>query len=159
VDLLAPIMRELGEGFELHYTGGVAAKQDKSDMPANTHDLGRLSDYQVVAAMQDVDALLFPSRGEGFGLVAAEAMACGLPVIATRCSSLVEIVEDRVAGLLCPRENVKAMAAAVRALAGDQLACRAMALAARKDAIERFSGTRMVDAYVSLYRAVTRVCT
>src|SRR5690606_18813760 len=75
VDLLAPTMRALGDGFELHYTGGPAAAQDKAGMPANMIDIGRLQgDAAVAAAMQNADALLFPSRSEGFGLVAAEAM-------------------------------------------------------------------------------------
>src|SRR5699024_2169885 len=92
VDLLPPIMRELGDGFELRYTGGPAADKNRADMPPNMRDIGRLNGPgAVVAAMQDVDALLFPSRSEGFGLVAAEAMACGLPVIATCGSSLVEV--------------------------------------------------------------------
>ncbi|KZC24780.1 group 1 glycosyl transferase [Rhodanobacter thiooxydans] len=154
VDLLAPIMRELGGGFELRYTGGVAAERDKSSMPANMRDLGKLSSYQVVAAMQDADALLFPSRSEGFGLVVAEAMACGLPVIAARCSSLVEVVEDGVTGLLCLQEDISAMVAAVRSLADDPPKLQAMRLAARSDAVARFSDMRMIDAYVSLYCAV-----
>lgn len=94
VDLLAPIMRELGDDFVLHYTGGAAAEKDKPQMPPNMHDLGRLTGDEVVKAMHEADALLFPSRSEGFGLVAAEAMACGLPVICTKGSSLVEVVQD-----------------------------------------------------------------
>src|SRR5699024_10382375 len=95
VDLLAPIMRELGDGFELWYTGGSAAAKDRADMPSNMHDLGRLDSADaVVAAMQSADAFLFPSRSEGFGLVIMEAMACGLPVIATDGSSPTELVGE-----------------------------------------------------------------
>lgn len=155
VDLLAPIMRELGEGFELRYTGGAAAERDKPSMPGNMHDIGRLGgDAAVVAALQDVDALLFPSRSEGFGLVAAEAMACGLPVIATRGSSLVEVVDDGVTGMLCPQDDVAAFAAAARSLAGNPESARHMAAAARARSVEYFAFERMVDAYVSVYAAV-----
>lgn len=154
-DLLAPIMRELGDRFELHYTGGPAAAAGGVDMPRNMRDLGRLSTSQVVAAMQDADALLFPSRSEGFGLVAAEAMACGLPVIAMQGTAMDEVVETGVTGMLCERDDVRGIAAAARLLAGDSGLQHAMRLAARKAAMERFSSTAMVDAYASLYRGLS----
>lgn len=152
VDLLAPILRELGEGFELHYTDGPASAQDKQNLPAHMHDIGRLQgDAAVVAAMQTADALLFPSRSEGFGLVAAEAMACGLPVIATRGSSLTEVVQDGVTGLLCPQDDVQAFATAARMLAADPALCANMAAAARRRIESTFSVEAMVDAYAHLY--------
>lgn len=158
VDLLAPIMRELGEGFELRYTGGQAAERDKKELPANMRDIGRLrGDSSVIAAMSDVDVLLFPSRNEGFGLVVAEAMACGLAVVATRGSSLVEVVEDGVTGLLCPQDNVMAFVRAVRELAADSNRWRAMADAARVRSVAHFSFQEMVDAYIRIYQEITCV--
>ena len=154
VDLLAPIMRELGDGFELHFTGGPAAQQDTAGMPGNMVDLGRLhGDDAVVAAMQDADALLFPSRSEGFGLVAAEAMACGLPVVTTRSASLVEVVAHERTGLLCPPGDVAAFVKAIRRLANDARVLETMGVAARRDACERFSEQSMLDAHIRLYTA------
>lgn len=151
-DLLAPIMRELGFGFELRYTGGEAARRDRRNMPSNMHDIGKLHGIDAVAAaMRDADVLLFPSRSEGFGLVAAEAMACGLPVVATRDSSLVEVVEDGVAGVLCPKDDVVAFADAVRELAADTLRWRTMVHAARTRGAKSFSMQGMIDAYVEVY--------
>lgn len=155
VDLLAPIMRELGEGFELHYTGGPAAQQDKAGMPGNMVDIGRLhGDAAVVAAMQDADALLFPSRSEGFGLVAAEAMACGLPVIVARASSLPEVVEAGVTGLLCPGNDCGAFVAAVCKLMNDSGLAVAMSAAASAAAERRFGFDTMIAAYSDVYRVV-----
>ena len=152
VDLLAPIMRELGGEFELRYTGGPAAERDKSRMPANMHDTGRLKGEEAVSTvMQDADALLFPSRSEGFGLVAAEAMASGLPVIATRGSSLTEVVEDGSSGILCAQDDVRAFAAAARCLAGDQTLWQRMSNAAVERVARRFSLASMIDAYVDIY--------
>ena len=152
VDLLAPIMRELGDGFELHYTGGPAAQQDKAGMPGNMVDIGRLhGDAAVVAAMQDADALLFPSRSEGFGLVAAEAMACGLPVVTTRSASLVEVVAHERTGLLCPPGDVAAFVKAIRSLANDARVLENMGVAARRDACGRFSVQSMLDAHIRHY--------
>lgn len=152
VDLLPSIMRALGGDFVLHYTGGAAAYRDKAHMPANMHDLGRLSGDAVVAAMHDADALLFPSRSEGFGLVAAEAMACGLPVVATRGSSLTEVIDDGTTGLLCAQDDVESFARAARRLntsALDYAACSQLAL---RSAREKFSVDRMLDEYSRLYK-------
>jgi glycosyltransferase involved in cell wall biosynthesis len=102
VDLLAPIMRELGDGFVLHYTGGEAAEKDKATMPPNMVDIGRLTSDEVIIAMQNADAFLFPTRSEGLPLVAIEAMACGLPVIAMKGTAVDEVVEHGVTGYLCP---------------------------------------------------------
>ena len=128
----------------MQYTGGVAADHDRPSMPANMRDLGRLSVLQVITAMQNADAFLFPSRSEGFGLVAAEALACGLPVIAMQGTAVDEVVESGVTGLLCARDDVRGIAAAARLLAGDGELRHAMRLAASKAAMERFSSTAMV---------------
>ncbi len=154
VDLLAPIMRELGAGFELHYTGGPAKAHDKSTQPPNMHDIGQLQgDAAVVAAMHTADALLFPSRSEGFGLVAAEAMACGLPVIATRGSSITEVVQDGMTGLLCPQDDVQAFVLAAQKLAADKALQANMADAARQSVEQRFSTEIMLDRYIHAYLA------
>ena len=155
VDLLAPVMRELGEGFVLHYTGGSAAERDKPRMPHNMIDIGRLrGDAAVAAAMQQVDALLFPSRSEGFGLVAAEAMACGLPVVATRNASLVEVIVDDETGVLCPPDDVAALAAAVRALAADEPRYERLRKSAREWVVEHFSDEQMLQNYLELYQEI-----
>lgn len=63
--------------------------------------------------------LAAPSRYEGFGLAAAEAGACGRPVVATRVSSLPEVVLDGQTGLLVPPGDAAALAAAILKLLGD----------------------------------------
>ncbi len=152
VDLLAPILRQLGDDFVLHYTGGPAAEKDKAHMPANMIDIGRLEgDAAVVAAMQSADALLFPSRSEGFGLVAAEAMACGLPVIAARSASLVEVVADGKTGVLCHPEDVAAFVAAARFLAADAMRYRVFGKAARRWVEAKFSEGSVLQKYLDIY--------
>ena len=151
VDLLAPIMRELGAEFELQYTGGVAADQARPTMPTNTRDLGRLSGRHVIAAMQNADAFLFPSRSEGLPLVAIEAMACGLPIIAMEGSSVNEVVAHGKTGFLCRREDVQAFANAARTMAKDRQSYLALSAAAREIAVTRFQEDKMVDAYAQIY--------
>jgi glycosyltransferase involved in cell wall biosynthesis len=154
VDLLAPIMRELGNDFVLNYTGGAAATRDRASLPANMRDLGRLTVDGVVLAMQNADAFLFPSRSEGLPLVAIEAMACGLPVVATRGSSLVEAVQDGVAGILCREGDVSAFSNALRHMAQDQDAHKRMRSSARESAVSKFSIDDMVEKYVECYVSV-----
>lgn len=153
VDLLAPILSQLGEGFLLRYTGGPAAEKDKAKMPPNMIDIGRLQgDGAVVAEMQSADALLFPSRSEGHPLVAIEAMACGLPIIGMHGSSVSEAVADGQTGLLCPQNDVPAFVTAIRSLAAGSARYASLAQAARAHAVEQFSETAMTEAYMHLYQ-------
>lgn len=153
VDLLAPIMRELGDGYELQYTGGAASDRNKSDMPSNMRDLGRLSGPQVVAVMQSSDAFLFPSRSEGLPLVVIEAMACGLPVMATQKTAVAEVVIDNETGLLCRAEDIADFVLTARKLAVDAPLRERMRLAACAHATTNFSLDAMIDGYVTAYQA------
>ncbi|MCY1274587.1 Glycogen synthase [compost metagenome] len=156
VDLLAPIMRSLGGDFVLHYTGGPIAEKDKPTMPPNMIDIGRLSGDEVVAAMQQADAFLFPSRSEGLPLALMEAMACGLPVIVADAASLPEVVDEGVTGMLCPRDDVGAFATAARRLVSDAELARSMSAAAFATAAQHFDLAVMVGAYQRIYHAVIK---
>ncbi|MBX6421117.1 MAG: glycosyltransferase family 4 protein [Nevskia sp.] len=156
VDLLAPIMQALGDDFELAYTADRNGAHERCPLPPNCRNLGRLSDPALVAAYQQADALLFPSRLEGFGLVAAEAMACGLPVIAARTSSLPEVVEDGVTGLLCPVDGIEAFVQAARTLTTDIARWRMMRQAARQRVKTYFEIGTQISRYIELYRIISK---
>lgn len=152
IDLLAPIMRTLGVAFELRFTGELP-ESVASGLPKNMRDIGHLHGPEAVAAaMRDADALLFPSRSEGFGLVAAEAMACGLPVIAARGTSLSETVHDGSTGLLCAIDDVEAFSEAARRLALDTALYGRLSSQARAYATASLSMDQMVEAYIDVYR-------
>lgn len=155
VDLLPAILRELGPGFELRYTGGPAAQKDKAHMPANMHDLGRLNGDAVIQAMQEADALLFPSRSEGLPLSVLEAMACGLPVIGARATAVAELVADGDTGLLCRGEGSAEFAQAARQLANDGQLCSKMWAAARQHVEAEFSSLNMIESYIRQYEQLT----
>jgi glycosyltransferase involved in cell wall biosynthesis len=70
---------------------------------------------------------LLASTGEAFGLVLAEAMACGVPIIGTRSGSLPEVVEEGKTGLLVPPNDPKALANAIETLSKDPRLRTAMA--------------------------------
>lgn len=153
IDLLPGIMRRLGSDFELSYTGNAESFGDTECLPANMIALGRLhGSAALIRAYQQSDALLFPTRFEGFGLVALEAMACGVPVIATDCSALPEVVENGVSGILCPRDDLNAFVAAAQRLRNESHLCRSMSLAARHRAEAVFTPTCTVNRYLEIYR-------
>jgi glycosyltransferase involved in cell wall biosynthesis len=117
-DLLPAIMERLPEDYTLFYTASfqeVAAAPPHPRMVA----IGTPDRDGLIAAYQSCDLLLFPARVEGFGIVAAEAGACGRPVVTTDASALPEVVDDGVTGYLCPLDDVDAFAARVLALGED----------------------------------------
>lgn len=146
-DLLAPIMTGLGDGFELRYTGGLRNGVNVDSRP-NLVCVGRLDEDQLREEYRRADVLLFPSRLEGFGYVAAEAMACGTPVVASNRSSLPEVVEDKVTGLLCPMDEVGAFVEALSELRDDPGKLERFGTAARARAVAHFSLDRMADEYM-----------
>jgi glycosyltransferase involved in cell wall biosynthesis len=97
------------------------------------------------------DLLVLPSRWESLPLAVLEAMACGLPVVATDVGGMAEAVLDGSTGRLVPSGDAAALAAAVRSLAADPAALRAMGAEARRVADERFSLDRMVDGLEAVY--------
>jgi starch synthase len=84
------------------------------------------------------DLLAFPTLGDGFGLVMQEAMACGTPVLTTRCGGGPECITNGVDGLLVKEADVDALTQALRDAAADRGALFRMGQAARERA-ERWS--------------------
>ena len=113
--------------------------------------LGKQSSVAELLACADV--LLLPSESEAFGLVALEAMACGVPVVATAVGGVPELVPDGVAGVLAPLGDVDAMAEGVVELLASPERWQAASETAR-DVAARFSSDRVVPRYEALYRRV-----
>ena len=100
--------------------------------------------------------VVVPSRREGYGMTAREAMAFGRPVVATAVGGLVDAVEDGLTGLLVPPGDVTALRAALERLLGDRELRARLGIAARAKAAERFSVTREVDALREAYETACR---
>ena len=105
----------------------------------------------VPALMRAFDVFVLPSRAEGISNTILEAMATGLPVIATRVGGNPELVEEAVTGTLVPPGDVDALAAALLRYAGDAALRGEQGRAARERAELRFGIERMVRRYESLY--------
>ncbi|MDY7011092.1 MAG: glycosyltransferase [Planctomycetota bacterium] len=114
--------------------------------------LGQTDDVAGVLAAADVFAL--PSRWEGFGLAAAEAMAAGLPVIGTKVPGLTELIEDGVSGLLIDSEDTDALMAVINRLADDRDERMRLGSAAQQRVRDNFSIEANVTAHERLYESV-----
>jgi len=117
----------------IHFLG----KQD------NVHDLLPLADL-----------MLMPSQMESFGLAALEAMACGVPAIATRVGGVPELIDHGRNGMLFEIGDVAAMAEAAIALLSDPARLQQMSQAARRTAQEQFCTTRIIPLYEAYYKRV-----
>lgn len=154
-DLLASIMEQLGAGFELSYTGESSELIALGSFTTQTMiPLGKIETAgELIEKYQNADALLFPTRTEGFGLVALEAQACGLPVVATNCTSLPEVVKDGKTGFLCEMDQVCDFVKAIKKLS-DKTLHREMSFSARSRAEKKFSEEVAVRDYLDTYAAL-----
>lgn len=114
-------------------------------------ECGEVSDERLVELYNACDALLFPSFAEGFGWPPLEAMACGLPVVASNCASLIEVLGD--AALMAGPDDVSGLAAALRVtLESPDVARRMRGLGLRR--VERYRWDRAVEGFARVYGAV-----
>ena len=122
------------------------------DAPADpgpgTHVLGELTDAQLVEAYQRAWAFCLPSDYEGFGIPYAEAMACGLPVVATPNVGARYVTDDGHAGVLAPLERIGVALREVLSDAGKRSELSRLG----SERARLFSLDRVVSEYESLYR-------
>ena len=106
--------------------------------------------------MRGLDCFVLPSRGEGISNTILEAMACALPVVATRVGGNTELVEDGLTGRLVPAADPLAQAQAILSYFENPALARRHGRAARYRVERNFSLDRMVDSYHQLYLAALR---
>lgn len=109
---------------------------------------GRRMDVPAIMPAFDIFAL--SSTTEGLPLVVPEAMAAGLPVVATEVGGLPNVIEEDITGRLVAVDEI-AMRNVLGELLNDKARARAMGVAARKAALSRFSADRMTEDYLALY--------
>ncbi len=95
-----------------------------------------------------------PTVREGFGMAVAEAMACGLPVVASDCSSIPELIDDGKGGYLCPVGDVKAFAEKINLLAESPNLRREMGEYNRTKVEKMFTLEKMAKGYQELFEEV-----
>ena len=119
---------------------------------SQVHFLGRTDRKTTASLFAGCEWFVLPSREEPFGIVNLEAMAAGKAIIATRVGGVPEIVADGVNGILVEKENVAALAAALRQLAGNP-AQRAQLGAAGRTRAQQFAWPNIAERYAAVYTA------
>ena len=129
------VARDLGLTSRVTFTGKVSAEE--------LRHLYTLS-----------EAVIVPSLYEGFGLPAAEAMACGTPVVATRAGALPEVVGEDGVGVLVPPRDPQALVLAILRILGDESGKRKMASAGRQRVEKLFTWRAVAERTVKVYEEV-----
>ena len=119
--------------------------------------LGFVPPAEVGAYYERAAIVVVPSRREGYGMVAREAMAHGRPVVATAVGGLVDAVEDGVTGLLVPPRDAAALRAALERLLGDTELRRSLGAAARERVVRTASPATTAERLLEAYRAASSV--
>jgi len=131
---------------------------ERRTLENQAHRLGVAGRWRFLGWQEDLEPLyhsfdlsVLPSRNEGMGRAAVEAMACGRPVVATAVGGVPSVVKDGVTGLLVPPEDPQALARAILQLLEDETARRRMGEAGPKWVRERFSCQAMLDGIERVY--------
>jgi glycosyltransferase involved in cell wall biosynthesis len=129
---LAALAREQGVANRIEFVGEIPA--------------GGIPDF-----MRRLTLLAMPSLSESFGVVAVEASACGLPVIASRVGGVPEVVRDGETGLLVEPRNVEGLARALDSLLSDPALCERLGRAGREHVERHYEWARNVDQMEAVY--------
>jgi N-acetyl-alpha-D-glucosaminyl L-malate synthase BshA len=159
VEVFARVAREvparlmlIGDGPDRSVAEYLAREHNIQD---RVHFIGKQDNVNELLPLADL--MLMPSEMESFGLAALEAMACGVPTIATDVGGVSELIDDGRNGLLFGVGDVDSMAVAAIALLRDETRLRQMSEAGRKTAQDHFCASRVIPLYEEYYdRVVSR---
>jgi len=114
------------------------------------------SDPDTPKYLSLMDIFVFPSVMEGLGLALLEAMAFGLPCVASEVGGISDVMKDGSGGMLVPPENPEAIADAVLRLIGNPKMAEDMGLKGKKIVTENFSLDKMADSILKLYGEIIK---
>ena len=140
-------------------TGPVARTIERFGMKDAVRFESEVSWERLVELYHQAEVAVVPSLYEGFSLPAAEAMACGTPLVATNAGALPEVVgNDRESALLVPPGDAGAMASAIEELMEDEALRKKIAAAGRERVLERFTWRASAERTVAVYEDVIAGC-
>jgi glycosyltransferase involved in cell wall biosynthesis len=118
------------------------------------HLTGRVASNELVHLYRRATVVVVPSRFEGFGLPAVEAMACGTPVVAARAGALPEVLELTGGGLLAERDQPRSIASAIQTLLGDSEMRALMSKRGRERVVETLSWPSIAADTAAVYAEI-----
>jgi len=161
LDILLPALSELkhlpweltvvGDG---PYRGALEKEALALGISEHINFTGWQRNEELVRQYQEANIFVFPSRHEGMPNVILEAMACGLPVIATSIAGNEELVIHGETGLLVPTEDSINLLEVLSELLSDPVLCKQMGAAGRKRVEEHFTWSGVAQQYVELLNSV-----
>ena len=147
--LLAQVAEALPENSLLCYTSFRESAVGYSS--PKLQEIKPVPHIEMPSIYNDADVLFFPTKREGLSLAALEAMACGLPVVTTNCSSMPELIINNMGGYLHEIDDLQGMVGSLKKLIADRALREAMG-AFNRERVERyFRLQRVVNEYQSLF--------
>lgn len=150
---LPSIAQRLEKNVKIYYTQGLRTRNRLIAQPG-LKPMGYVPFENMPSRYRQMDILLMPTVREGLSLAVLEAMACGLPVVASDCSSLPEQIDNGKGGFLCPVGDVDAFAEKINFLANRPTLRREMGEYNRSKVETMFSLDRMITGYQELFEEV-----
>lgn len=150
---LKAIADKLDRKVCIHYTQGL---RTRNSLPAHERlrPVGPISFNDMPQRYKEMDILLMPTVREGFSLAVLEAMASGLPVVASDCSSLPEQIDADKGGFLCPVGDVSQFAERINLLADSPEMRKEMGFYNRSKTEKYFTLQKMVNLYKELFESI-----
>lgn len=144
----------LGRATDRHkgYLKRLKAKIAAAGLTGRIHFPTEVATHQVIPYYQALDLFVAPQRYEGFGLTPLEAMACGVPVVATRAGAFEELILDGETGHLVGIDDQAALEAQINHLLHDAPLRRKMGAAARAHMVDHFSLDHEAEAIIAVYK-------
>ncbi len=162
------VLLEAAEGFlatvdDLHVlligdgplSSRLQAWVDQRNLGQRIHFAGWRAD--VAPLLKAADCLVLPSRWEGMPNVVLEAMASGLPVVATEVEGTTELIHNHQTGLLIPPDSPSELAGAVARVLGNPEQARTMSSAAQSYVSHAFTWDKLVQRFEQLYRSLLKI--
>jgi len=149
----SPLLEIYGRGSQLQELQALTEKLDIADQVSFK---GFIEHTEVPAALSRFD-LFVASSSESFGVAVVEAMAMGLPVVATDADGFTEVVQDGVTGIIVPRKNSTALADAIYDMLTHPDCMHQMGKAGRERAVKLYEWEKNVDTMEEIYRRLSGI--
>ncbi len=154
INFLPGIIKNLDKNISVYCTGGLRKQTPKNIDLSKVTMLGNIPYNDMPSLYPEFDILLMPTVREGLPLAVMEAMACGLPVVASNCSSLPELIDNDKGGYLCRLGDTNNFAAKINQLASSITLRKEMGQYNRSKIESNFNLQDMITNYKLLFNQV-----